>query len=471
MANKYIRHGETYCGDGTTSAAATSNGGVGAWNNLNVFEGTAPAYGALAAGDVVYVRSKDQAGADITRVLSANRNIGSSAATATSWVTWVLDSGDVWSGVNGILKYSCPGNYVVNTLNYNEFIAKATDALVFYQDNASASQISTLSPGTFSKIKNALLDQSFNTGTYGYCALVIPPAAGNCVLENLHFKAQGWNGYLVQCGDYTTLTLINPVIEIAKNVLGHPLFRVFSYGARIEVIGGVLSGTGATTGIILAALNASSAGIDMIGFNYPKTITDTTLSYPIYNGSSAARFSAIGLDGGAGAFLGEVWGTADSRNDGNYPTLNTFLPNSKSTPWVWRVYPRDAAPIRPCRIPITEMYTELPAAKTLTLELLHADTIPLGRSSAWLDVVYIDSATGLPVSLSTRLVTATSLDASTAPWTATTYGAITLLKKKLSITTPSSIKQDTMVHAVFRSLFKSASANDILFISPEISVT
>ena len=58
MADKFLRHGETFCGDGTASNAAASAGAVGAWNDINVFEGTAPASGALADGDVVYIRSK-----------------------------------------------------------------------------------------------------------------------------------------------------------------------------------------------------------------------------------------------------------------------------------------------------------------------------------------------------------------------------------------------------------------------------
>ena len=66
MANRYIRHGATFCGDGTTSAPATSNGGPGAWNDIAVFESTiAPAYGTLPAGTDVYIRTKDEAGNDI----------------------------------------------------------------------------------------------------------------------------------------------------------------------------------------------------------------------------------------------------------------------------------------------------------------------------------------------------------------------------------------------------------------------
>ena len=117
MANKYIIHGATYCGDGTSSAVASSNGGVGAWNDINVFEGTAPAYGtAPAAGDVVYIRSKTSAGADITRTLAATATLGSASATLASPITWVLDNGSVWSGVELKLTYNCPSYYVFSVV-------------------------------------------------------------------------------------------------------------------------------------------------------------------------------------------------------------------------------------------------------------------------------------------------------------------------------------------------------------------
>ena len=97
MANKYIIHGATFCGDGTSNALAASNGAVGAWDNINILEGVAPAYGtAVAAGDIVFIRSKTAVGADITRTLTATVTLGSAAATTANWVTWVLDNGSLW---------------------------------------------------------------------------------------------------------------------------------------------------------------------------------------------------------------------------------------------------------------------------------------------------------------------------------------------------------------------------------------
>lgn len=129
MANKYIIHGATYNGDGTSSVAATSNGGVGAWNNINIFEGTAPAYGSLAAGDVIYIRSKTAAGADITRTQTAGVILGSSVGTTTNWVTWILDAGTIWPGIDGTLTYSS-AYYMLSVRTGNCVVAERKYALV-----------------------------------------------------------------------------------------------------------------------------------------------------------------------------------------------------------------------------------------------------------------------------------------------------------------------------------------------------
>lgn len=469
MANKYIIQSATYCGDGTASNEAASAGAAGAWNNINVFEGTAPAYGtAPAAGDVVYIRSKTSAGADITRTLTASIVLGSSAATAENWITWIIDNGSVWPGINGVLAYNCPSTYDVGTRGYNRFVARTQDSLAFVQTNTNASQISTFHPSSYFEAENILVDQSLNTT--GYAAMEIS-SSSKVMLKNLHYIVRNWTAYCFRVGSYASLTLINPNFEFLRVVSGAPFFEIMDYGARLEIIGGRASGVGATTGCVLAALRESSGGIDMIGFDYPKTMTDTTLRYPFNSAYTNARLSAVGVDKGAGAFLGERWGFADSRDDGNYPTLNSFLPDSVGTPWSWRVYPREATEDSPCRFPVNMYYTGESAAKTLTLECLVADTINASKRTVWVDVHYIDDTTGLSTYVSSKTNASDALDASTANWTATTYGAFSFVKRKLTMTTPSAIRQDTMVHIVFRTAIKSASAGGIFFVNPEASAT
>lgn len=158
MADKYIIHGETYNGNGTSSAAATVDGGVGAWNSLNVFDNIATANlggGTLVAGDTVYMRSKDAAGNDITRTLPASATLGSSAGTAAKPVTWVLDGGLKWPGVAGKLTYECPSTYVVTLRNYNRFVADVEDTLIIKEMNTAPSYKGYLG-GNGIYIKNVL---------------------------------------------------------------------------------------------------------------------------------------------------------------------------------------------------------------------------------------------------------------------------------------------------------------------------
>lgn len=73
-------------------AAAASAGAAGAWNDINVLEGTA-AYGALSAGDVVYIRCwkrcwrGDYAHADLPHGGPQQRQPGRIQSP------WILDDG------------------------------------------------------------------------------------------------------------------------------------------------------------------------------------------------------------------------------------------------------------------------------------------------------------------------------------------------------------------------------------------
>ena len=138
MANKYIIHGAAFNGDGTSSAAATVNGGVGAWNTIAYFEGTAPAYGAIAAGDTVFIRALDASGAAITRVSAASKTLGLAAGTISAPVTWILDQGDVWSGITGSLTFEVSaGNYGFTISPHNIIHTPVEDRIVFKISQAS----------------------------------------------------------------------------------------------------------------------------------------------------------------------------------------------------------------------------------------------------------------------------------------------------------------------------------------------
>lgn len=166
MADKYIIEGAAFNGDGTSSAAATVAGGVGAWNTLTYFEGATPAYGSIAAGDTVYIRSKTEAGADITRTMTAALTVGSANATVANHVRWVLDGGTVWPGVSGSLTFT--GTSFNSTLRqYNSLYAEIRGAWVYRPTSLSAtSGFITLQEAC--EVKHLLFDGSLQTSNGAY---------------------------------------------------------------------------------------------------------------------------------------------------------------------------------------------------------------------------------------------------------------------------------------------------------------
>ncbi len=466
MANKYIRHGETYCGDGTTSAAAASDGAVGAWNNINVFEGTAPAYGALAAGDTVYIRSKDVGGADITRTLTAHRDIGSASASATNPITWILDNGVTWSGVDGVLSFpSSGGNYTLTIRGYNNVIALSPDAIVTVTSNAWGSDNTPMIFGSGVYAKNIKIDLA--TWSQGY---KVECRFSGAVIENLHIVCGNYgasSGPLFFGDGYTSgsNTLINPTIVVNGTYPGVGIFSSYAYSGEcsFQVIGGKISGTAADNGAYL--VKEAKYGIRFVGTQIPRTMR---VGYGL---GVCDRVEVVGCDGdGTGGYLNEAWGWATSRTDNYPPTLSATLPNGSLTPWAWRVYPQNVAPNAPMKLTCAKIFTDSAATKTITQEILVATTMPASKQSVWMTVEYLDNATGQPKHLDTRDFTAPALDTSTANWSATTWGMVNFNKRKLSVVTPTAVKPDTLIVVTLFGVVKSVTADDILFVDPDFSV-
>ena len=176
-----------------------------------------------------------------------------------------------------------------------------------------------------------------------------------------------------------------------------------------------------------------------------------------------------------GAVLSDRWGFADSRDDNNYPKLNTTLPDTVDTVWSWKLCPTETSEQFPLQMPMSQYFTDTAGTREITVNLLIATTlINVSKQSIWMTIDYTDNATGLKKSIHTRDYLAGALDVSTANWTATTYGAASLLKRKLSVVTPTAIKPNTPITVVLWSTVKAASTTDelgdIMFLCPEFSV-
>lgn len=467
MADKYIIHGATFNGDGTSSAEATTNGGVGAWNTITYFEGTAPAFGTLAAGDVVYIRSKDAGGSNITRTLTANMNLGSASATYSARITWIIDGGMVWSGVDGEVKYtSASSSYAVTLRNFNNLISEKQSKFVVENTLVAANQTFLLTVNN-SYLKNIKIDWSLGTGFNGNKA-VLSSGNSHAAIENLVVKAGRVHQTLVQAGSGNAgLHLINPDIELLVSGATTYAFAVAN-ASKLVVSGGRLYGAGATTGtFILQTPSAANTQVELYGFTYPNTVL------PVQNVASSTSFTGVGAtymygaDGAAATAAVHQWGTLETRQDDNYPTLSAFLPTSDNKAWSYKVYPSEARNGFGAFVLLSKIHTGDDAALNINLELLVSNSFSgLNTSNVWISGSYINSS-GVSEYFTTHDLAAGALTTSTAGWSATAYGPNLLLKRKIAVTTASPVKKDTMVMLRFHCEARSASSFDIIFVNPD----
>lgn len=473
MANKYIIHGATYCGDGTASNEAASAGAAGAWNNIDVFEGTAPAYGTLAAGDMVYIRSLDSANAAITRTLTATVTLGNAAGAATNRITWIIDGGTIWPGVNGVITYNCPSTYMVAGRAHNNYIAENKWGLKIVEQNPSPNYKGYLGVGG-QNLKNVFLDFSAAVaGAGSFLTQFGDVGSSNNHLDGLKIRMGVSQYYPIRSSGYISVYVTDIEIELTvySGVFAGGIFTMPSPGGELVVIGGRVYGAGCTDQTTLLYSNAASSSARIYGLLYPNVMKKLSQNY---TNDRQTKIVIHGSDANAGTIMAEWWGIVNSRIDGYYPTLNAVLPTDSSVPWSWHIYAPNAVASGPHHYGVCnyvssgKFYTETAAAKTITLEALLATTITgADKGTLWIDVQYIDDTTGLPVFLSTRVLAGGALDVSTAGWSATSYGAIFFDKKKFSLTTPSPIKKDTMIYVWLRGYVKSNTANDIMFVCPD----
>jgi len=482
VANKYIIHLAAYCGDGTSNVEATSTGGVGALNSMIYAEGTPwPAPAVLAASDVVNIRSKDAAGADIMRTLAAATSLGSSVATATNWITWIIDNGSVWPGIDGTITYNHgASNYAVTFRPYNAFYAQTPDALVLYSPSTNPTDgpmVTTIG----SLVKNAKFDWSAKTGSNSTSISVGGNSAVGGLLINPNvvcgIVGSSVSGVgLFHHGTNGCATLINPKITLlAPRVNGQALFNAVSgYANPVEVFGGRVSGAGATSSQALiykaSSYTATHALMRFVGFQFPNTMSVHSAGAEFI--SQAAELDIIGCDNGLGGHYERTWGYVTSRSDNYPPKLSATLPDSVGTNWSWRLFPRAPTLSFPCSLPISAVSQAASGVKTVALNLLVESTFTATKANTWIDVAYVDTDDVAHVDSSFILGSATEIDsAPLANWSSNSWYLSSFDQRKIEVTTSSAIKQDTAIVVNLRTTLVAANTSQVVFVDPEIVVT
>ena len=474
MPNKYIIEGAAFNGDGTSSAAATVAGGVGAWNTIAYFEGATPAYGSIAAGDTVYIRSKTAAGANITRTWSTSVSYGSANATISEPIYWILDAGNVWPGISGTLTYTTTAANGITLRHFNSIEADTKASWRFINTNTGQPNANLVAFQDNCIGKNLYFDTSAAASNGASVLLGTGNSAGaRSMLISPTFKVgsrQPGRG-IISTPDYSKVTLIDPDIELLVTIIDNQVFSLGSYGASMEIYGGQIYGAGASSRVPLVDIQRSHAGLRIYGMDIPKVMALVTPT--IYSSQHPGQVELFAVDGGMGsAFADCRTGQYDNRSDGYYPTLNAYLPTSTPEAWSWKIFPNHVAENRPLRVPSIQLFTQEAAAKTLTCNFLFADSfVQVDTNNTWIDVQYTDAATGQMKSITSRTRERNVVADSAASWNATTYGPVNLLKRHIQVTTPTAIKKDTVVIVTFRTCAKALTENDIMFLCPDVVLT
>lgn len=460
MANKYIIHGATYNGNGTSSAEATSSGGVGAWNAINILTGSTPAYGTLNTGDTVFIRSKTAAGADIAVESAAVMTLGASSKT----VRWVLDNGVTWPGVDGVLTVRHTGSGgndgYVSTRENNSFISLRKGAWIVTAPNYTGHHFFDLLGGvTIDGLEVSLgaVGSPIRIGTNGVVRLV-----------NCHIKAHSVYSSYRMIG-VTTIAgacvyIINCTIEVTNSFTGDvAVFGANTYGNQYFIIGGKVVGS------ILGAGGYRIWGgygyYLLSGFKFPNNclIDNSNITT-----SSRPFFTATGCDNLLGVEVSDGVMRLSSRKDGNFPTLNALLPDG-ITPWAWWMYAYSASMASPAILRSKKHYIQASSQLTLSLELLVSTTFAeLNKENCYITVSYVDATTSDEKIAVSRVLGGGALDSSTASWTFTSYGAVSFDKKKITVQTPTSVKQNSVIEVCLVVETPANSTTKLLIVCPDV---
>jgi len=469
MATKYISHGNTYDGDGTSSDAATVDGGVGAWNSFtSIFVGTV-AYGSLAAGDTINVRTHDGSG-NIDINISGNL-VSNTISTYSNPISWVFDDGSIWPD-SGVLSIIQTTSGIIKFQGFNRFFGKSK--------NFSVKSTYTGSLNNFILLENAELSEVFfetaDRSTDGYQSIT---QGSNCIsiLNDCHFyigttySDSRYTPFIY--GSYGVTQLINNMkITFGPDNNQTADKELFGRARDANIVMRNLEIVGDWEGLSFidpisgeGALNCSVTKIKTDGL-----INFGHVNYSSFSAPDTKNLSISDINGKPFDYhFCDYSGSQEFQSNGNYPTFSAMLPDGSSTPWSVKIFPYNASDFKPiiCST-INKIYNAANSNNTLTFELLlHEDFTSPQKDQWWADVWYTGSDDAM-YHLSSKVSGA--LATSTANWSSTTYGAENYVRYKIELTTAVAVKQHTIINAVLYSNVPSVTTNQFYFIDPDFQI-
>lgn len=474
MATKYLIPGATFNGDGTTSSAAASDGAAGAWNSLaDIVDGT-PTYGTLTYGDTVYVATYDS-GANTSESTSGNMTFSSSFGGGLTPTRLIMDDGTI---------FGTGGTFTLST-------------------GTSSHQITTngwtiIGNGRFTLSTTRAFD--FNIlNTYGYisglkvdsanCLAVINGAVSRAtIFEDLTIAIRGFenkDSVFLAPAFGGTFFIKNLLIDFTGATMTNSnrkhLFDCDnSEGNYFYVSGCRIIGNGIdpiqlfdVNGIATASRNGITAIID--GLEHNSSIAEANIAPTLVEHNDCIRKIDIRVIGGESPFdnlFSWAHGYVIWQQGKSYPTYNAELPDG--TKWSYKFFPQYVLDERPLICPpLRKTWNSTAATVTITLEMLFDDRQTPDDFDVWIEIQYINN-TGSTMEYETTRVaydaTPSTLTTSTASWSLTSYGPISLSKYKISKTTANSVKQYTEIVVRPYVALRPVDANSFGFYDPDVSL-
>ena len=484
MADKYISHGNTYDGDGTSSDAATSDGGAGAWNDLKAIMSAAPTYGTLSAGDVVHIRTQISS-TDVTVDFGSAALTCYDAGTATNPVTWLADDGTVWSGDAGTLtiQYNgdtydlIMGSYAIykgqslnwvweNTggtghqIDWIHFNYSFVISCKFTYQTASTNigQVSASMSHFISCYYEVKRGYESDGASYG--SIVAGVTGTQVYLTDVEFDASTypdkvWNYQLALRGSYGSgIHLFGCKESNANPDKEFMQWREADYATGSQHNGYICRG------MDFGNCNTYNYSRDCVGTNFTPYISEDTNGVPW----DFVKEDATGR---------RMW-----RRGKNVPTLNALLPDD--TPWSILVLPGiDVSKSNPMLVMETSKLFNLTAAqRKITVNFVVKDTTGTDQAFDnltkydWFAVItYVDNTTGDFVT-EHSVIDSTALDTSDVSWVPqisgkVVYGENTYNIYKIELTTSNSIKQNTLVNVSLFTTRGRVATSDYNFVDPD----
>lgn len=461
MADKYVDVSATYNGDGSASNQAASAGAVGAWNTLTgVLSGT-PAYGALNVGDTINIRTYAES-SDLEQTLSSS--LTTKVGLSGSPVIWKFDDGSIWpTGGKFTLKLASGAvtltisnyNVWVGGLNSYEILGLASTASVYYM----------LYIGNTLMINPRIITPIPGTSGYGVTLWQLTNVSSTFINPYFQQNSNRVGLPFLTIGRNSVFRLVSPVIDLVGVTTGETvLFGINNYGTRVEIEGGRV--VNSLSGCRIASVNVaeSSSGIVATGFD-PGLLS--LIPYGTSEPKCSQQVLLTALPSGPYDFWS--WGSNGSCSwitGDNYPYLYGSLPNG--TPWSYKVYTSGTSTSTPQVLPpLLKQYTSTDAIITVTQDFLSSIDLPTPTENTHiLSVCYVDTNDQKQCVCS---LYGGAVEASSAGWSATIYGEKTYLKYKVSVTTPTAVKQGTHIEASLSLAVSSLSSDDYYFVDPEVS--